>query len=402
MPARRAAARRAAAFVCAALALFCPAASRAAEDGPIVVGAVVSQSGANAAPAGAYRRGLELWLSTVNGAGGLLGRRVELRLLDDGSEAARVPALYDRLLREEKADLLIGPYGSAASATAAATAERSRRVMLNATGAARAVHKAGHAYVFQVTAPYSSYGAGALELAKSTGLRSAFVVSRNDAVSQESARGFVEAARAAGLAANDPEVFSAGLDDFGPLIAQARSARADAWVAFGQGRDAAGMVKSFMRLDYAPQLFVAQGAADPMFVRALGQAAEHAIGIVPYDPAWKTKDNASFVEAYRARWSSDPPLPAAQAFAAGRVMEEAVRRANALDSQALRPVLAQLETETPLGAYRIDGKLGEQVGARPALVQIQRGRLQVIWPAALATAAPVLRYPAWRERAIIR
>jgi branched-chain amino acid transport system substrate-binding protein len=386
----------------ALLAVLATGPSKAADEGPVLVGAVVSQSGANAAAAGAYRRGLELWLSDVNGADGLLGRRVELRLLDDESEAIRAPALYERLIREHRAELLIGPYGSAASAAAAGVAERSRRVLLNASGAARAVHKAGHAYVFQVTAPYASYGTGAVALAQSAGLRSLFVVTRNDPVSQDSAKGLVEAARAAGLSAGDPEVFAAALDDFGALIAKARAANAEAWVAFGQARDAADMVKSFMRADYAPSLFVAQGAADPAFVRMLGQAAEHAIGIVPYDPSWKSAHNAAFVQAYRARWSSDPPLPAAQAFAAGRVLEEAVRRARSLDSQALRTVLAQLETETPLGAYRVEGRLGEQVGARPALVQIQRGRAQVVWPASLATAPPTLRYPAWRERALAR
>ena len=380
-----------------ALVSVAPPAANGAEGLPLVVGAVISQSGANAAAAAAYRQGLELWLGEVNAAGGILSRRVELRLLDDESEAARAAGLYRRLL-QEKADVLIGPYGSAASSAAVAVAERARRVLLNATGAARAVHKAGYIYVFQVAAPYSSYGAGALELVRSAGLRSLFIATRNDTVSQEAAKGLAEAARAAGLSAGEPEVFPAGSDDFAALVTKARTANADAWIAFGQVRDATEMVKSFTRLDYAPRLFVAQAAADPAFVKALGQAAEYAIGIVPYDPAWRTKDNASFAQAYRKRWSSDPPLAAAQAFAAGRVLEEAVRRAGSVDSQALRAALAQLETETPLGPYKVAATLGEQLGAKPALVQIQRGRPQTIWPASLATAPASLRYPGWRER----
>jgi branched-chain amino acid transport system substrate-binding protein len=395
-------ARFCAAFACAGGVAILPAVAQAADEGKVVVGVAVSQSGANSEAAAAYRRGLELWLGSVNAGSGILGRRVELRMLDDESEAVRSASLYQRLLKDEKADVLIGPYGSAASVAAAAVAERARRVLLNATGAARAVHKAGYSYVFQIAAPYSAYGAGALEVARTAGLRSLFVAARNDSVSQEAAKGLVEAARAAGLTASEPELFSAGLDDFAMLVAKARAANAEAWVAFGQVRDATAMVKTFTRLDYAPRMFVAQGAADPAFVRMLGQAAEHAMGIVPYDPLWRSKDNETFVKDYRARWAADPPLAAAQGFAAGRVLEEAVQRGKSLDSQMLRTALAQLETETPLGLYKVDSTLGEQHAARPALVQIQRGRAQTIWPARLATAAPVLRYPAWRERSPVK
>ena len=90
-----------------------------AEGPAIVVGAAVSETGALAPLAGDYRRGLLLWQDEVNGAGGLLGRHVELRLLDDESDARRSGELYAQLIGE-KADLLIGPYGSAATLMAAA------------------------------------------------------------------------------------------------------------------------------------------------------------------------------------------------------------------------------------------------------------------------------------------
>jgi ABC-type branched-subunit amino acid transport system substrate-binding protein len=60
---------------------------------PILVGAVVSQSGPQAPLAAGYAQGLQLWLAEVNAAGGLLGRPVELRLLDDGSDAVRTAEL---------------------------------------------------------------------------------------------------------------------------------------------------------------------------------------------------------------------------------------------------------------------------------------------------------------------
>ena len=59
---------------------------------PLVVGAVVSQTGAHAAAAAEYRKGLELWRDEGNADGGILGRAIELHVLDDGSEAVRAGA----------------------------------------------------------------------------------------------------------------------------------------------------------------------------------------------------------------------------------------------------------------------------------------------------------------------
>ncbi|MEW6691153.1 MAG: ABC transporter substrate-binding protein, partial [Pseudomonadota bacterium] len=121
-------------LLCLAL-LALPAAAQA----PLVVGAAMPQSGILADLAADLRKALLLWQEEVNAAGGLLGRRVELQLVDDRSDSAAAGRLYAQLAR--KADVLLGPFGSAASLGAAAAAERERRVRVNATGAARAEHK---------------------------------------------------------------------------------------------------------------------------------------------------------------------------------------------------------------------------------------------------------------------
>jgi branched-chain amino acid transport system substrate-binding protein len=91
--------------------LFCAAPAFAQQ--PIVVGAAMPQSGILADIAADLKKALLLWQDEVNGGGGLLGRRVELLLLDDGSESSAVGKLYEQLILEKKADLLIGPLGSA-------------------------------------------------------------------------------------------------------------------------------------------------------------------------------------------------------------------------------------------------------------------------------------------------
>src|SRR5581483_7030264 len=119
-----------------------------------------------------------------DGGGRLAGRAVEPRVLDDGSEAVRAGAAYAELIAGG-AEVLIGPYGSAATLTAAAEAERARRIMLNAAGPSGQVYKRSLRYVFQTSAPYSAYAAGPLALAREAGVDSLFIVARDDAASRE-------------------------------------------------------------------------------------------------------------------------------------------------------------------------------------------------------------------------
>src|SRR3954469_20502525 len=100
--------------------------SAAAAQETVVVGAVVSQTGAHARLATEYRNGLILWQEEVNGAGGLLGRKVELRLKDDGSEAPRTGRAYAELV-DEGAQVFIGPYGSAPAPEAFSVGRGGRR-----------------------------------------------------------------------------------------------------------------------------------------------------------------------------------------------------------------------------------------------------------------------------------
>src|SRR5437773_2843278 len=190
----------------ALFALFVLAPAFAAEP-PIVVGAVVSQTGMLADLADGYRKGLLVWQDEVNAAGGVRGRNVELRLLDDGSEATRNSALYQQLIRDDKADALIGPYGTAATLMAAAEAEKTRHVMVDGAGSSVAVHRRLPRYVFPIAVPYVAFGARVLQLAREQGYRSLLVLARDDMVSQEMAEAARESALKQGFTVGPVETY---------------------------------------------------------------------------------------------------------------------------------------------------------------------------------------------------
>jgi branched-chain amino acid transport system substrate-binding protein len=272
--------------------------------------------------------------------------------------------------------------------------------MVNATGASRIVHKSAFRYVFQSAAPLAAYGAGPLELARAQGLKRLMLFARDDPVAREIAARTREEALKQGFAVGELVVYSPSTENFAALVASARAAGAEAWIAFGQALDAIEMVKSFSKLGYAPRLFVAQGAAQPEFVTKLGQAAEYAIGIAPYDRRARTRGNAEFVQAYAKKWSAEPGPVAAEGYAAARLLEEAVRLAGSLEQEKLREALSALEAETPVGHYKVDAT-GAQLTTRALLTQVQRGRREVVWPESYATAQ-WQPYPAWDARKPIK
>jgi branched-chain amino acid transport system substrate-binding protein len=363
-----------------------------AQEPVAVVGAVISQTGAHAELAQEYARGLEVWRDEVNAAGGLLGRPVTLRVLDDGSQALRAGPLYAQLIKE-KVDLLVGPYGSAATLVAASETERARRVMVNGAGPAAAPHTRGPRYLFQSALPYAAYGHAALQTVTEAGLQRIFIVARDDVASREAAEALRAAAAAQELTVSTIEVYKPGTLDYTVQVARARAAQADAWIAFGDVRDAAEMVKTFKRLDYAPPLFFAQGAAHPRFIALLGQDAEWSLGAADFDPRLGGVAG-SFAKAYEAKFTVPPGLAAAEGYAAGSVLAAAVRAAGTFAQESVRAALAELEIATVLGEYRVAPESGAQIGARPQVVQIRLGRPE--------PGTPLLPYPQWDERALIR
>jgi branched-chain amino acid transport system substrate-binding protein len=55
---------------------------------------------------------MEIWADQVNKAGGLLGKKVELKYYDDKSQASEVPGIYTKLLDVDKVDLVVSGYAS--------------------------------------------------------------------------------------------------------------------------------------------------------------------------------------------------------------------------------------------------------------------------------------------------
>ena len=76
---------------------------------PIKIGTSLSFSGDFSADGMAFQQGYQLWANDINKAGGLLGRQVQLDVLNDNSSPDQVQTNYQTLITVHHDDLVVGP-----------------------------------------------------------------------------------------------------------------------------------------------------------------------------------------------------------------------------------------------------------------------------------------------------
>ena len=98
-------------FLGALLTLIAMATTQAAE--PNRIGLTLGLTGKDTNLGVMLQRGQRLWERNINQKGGFFGRPVEVIIIDDESDPKKAPELYQTLIKEDRVDLVFGPYSSA-------------------------------------------------------------------------------------------------------------------------------------------------------------------------------------------------------------------------------------------------------------------------------------------------
>jgi branched-chain amino acid transport system substrate-binding protein len=376
-----------------ALATAVVAPSLAQAQDTVRIGIALSQTGNLADSSTHYWRAVELWRDQVNAGGGLLGKKVEFVVYDDRSDAATSARLYERLITNDKVDLLISTVGSAQAATATAVAEKHKRVMINGGGASESIQQRGFKYIFQTAARISAYVDGIDPLMKKYNVKSMAFVSRDYAAARDMDKVIKGMAQKNNVTMVMDEYFPSGNVDFSSQIARARQSKPELWVSVGYPNEAIEMTRQFRASNYTPKIFVHNGVAQEDYIKATGKDAEGAVGMSLYEPSLKTAGNAEFVKNFKARYGYEPGYYSSFGYVAVTVLEAAVKKAGSLDQDKIRDVLTEMKMDTVMGKHQVDPKTGMQLGIRGLLVQVQNGKREIVWPDDLKTADAKLPLP---------
>lgn len=355
---------------------------------PLVIGVTISQTGSAAGTAAYVLQGYQRWVGDANHHGGLLGRPVELKVYDDKSDPATAAALYRTLITEDKVDLIAGPYASAVSQAVIPVTEELHRVLIGQT-AGTSLFDGTH-YAVQGFPQGATYLPAVADLAKASGYRTVALLANDSPGTVEICAGLRARAQALGLTVVLDRVYPRSTTAFGPYAAQAKAAGADVIAGCAFLPDSIALARELDKQGVQAKMRVFSiGPTDPTFGRTLGPVAEGVFGSTTWWPSLKTKGNADFVASFEKTFGRTPVYHSAEAYASLQVLAAAVRQVGSLDQAKIRAALGSMRRDTVVGTFRLDPE-GRQVGYSSYLMQWQDGVQKLVWPKAVAEAAPRL------------
>jgi branched-chain amino acid transport system substrate-binding protein len=376
----------------------------AAGKGPLVIGASVSLTGDFADSGKAVKAGYDLWASTVNSRGGILGRQVQIKIVDDTSSPTQVVTNYQNLINRDKVDLVFGPFSSLLTVPASQVAKRYGYAFLEPAGGGPAVfaQKLNNLFFVQPAPVVKSgdvFADWVLSLPAASRPKTAAYAELDDPFAAPIAENIRTRFEAAGIRTVYKQVYPAETQDLSPIMAKVAAAKPDVLVSGTQNQDAYGQVKSLVQLKFSPQfMFMSNGANSPLeFPNKVGTGNVNGImSAGDWFPGSTATGSADFTAAYiKADGGTADSIDnsTAEAYAAGQVVEAVAKQTGKIDNATIIATLHKGTWPTLLGDLSWDA-FGAPDGSYH-LIQWQGGKLVPVFPAGIAKATPVYPKPNW-------
>lgn len=364
----------------------------------IVVGASVALTGKYARTGQEQLQGFQMWVDDVNARGGLLGRKVALKYYDDESKPETGAKLYEKLITDDKVDLLIGPYSSDVTMAASTVAEKHNFPMVSSGASASQIWERGYKNIFGLYTPAEGYMVPILEFAKSKGLKKIALIYENTEFPRAIALGVKPKAKQLGMNVVFEEEYGKASTDFSSMIIKMKAKKPDMVIGGSYLPDSVAFMRQAKENRLYAKIFAfAVGPALPDFGKNLGLDADGVMGNTMFEHTLKRPAVKEFSEKYKAKYGHEPGYHAAGGYGAGQVLEDAVKKAGSLDRDKLRAALLSLDTVTVFGHYKVDAT-GKQIGKRGYAVQWINGVRELILPPDIATAKPIYPFKDWNKR----
>ncbi len=360
---------------------------------PIKIGVTLGLTGKYAELGKMQERGYRLWESEVNSQRKLLGRKVQMIIKDDRSDPKAAAELYERMIVDEKVDLVFGPYSSGiTNAILPVTSEFGYPVLANGASSDK-IWQQGYNHVFGLYIPAGKYTVGFLEMLRTNGMNDIAIVSADDPFSITMSEGTRKWAERFGLNVVYFRRFKKGTSNLDEIAEEVKKSGADALIMCGHFNESVDMKRSLSNIDWQPDVYYASvGPVLQKYYDDLGRYAENSFSSSQweYHPKLSFPGSGEFFETFVKTYGVKPSYHAASAFAGGTVLEAAVNKVGSLDREKIREMLSTMDVMSILGRYGVD-RTGMQIRQFPVIIQWQNAKKEIVWPKELRTADPVFK-----------
>ncbi len=369
-------------------------------QGPIRLGASLSLTGTYAKLGKNQHEGYQLCIKELNAKGGLLGRKAELVVYDDQSMPPTGVRLYEKLITEDKVDVVMGPYSSPITEAVANVTEKYKKIMVTPLAATTSIFRKEprRKYIFMILSPAEVYLEGLIDTAAKRGLKTVAVINEDTLFSKAAAAGAVDLAKKKGLQVVFQEAYPKGNTDFSALLTKIKSTNAEVIAAATYFDDAVALTRQMKELNVNPKMYgVTVGGDLPEFYDTLKGNAEYIYGATQWEPVLNYPGNKEFFESYKAEFKHEPSYHSAAGYAGCLIYAEGVRRAGSLEADKVREQLLKLEMRTMFGDYKVDQD-GFQLAHKMVTFQWQKEKKVIVWPDDLAQGKILFPTPPWNQR----
>ena len=340
--------------------------------------------------------GIQAWAADVNRSGGLrIGQYaspVAILWRDDASRAANARDITARLIDDDHAGIIIGPYSAALTRAAAQAAQARRRLLWNQGGASPALYRQGNPWIVGILTPADQYLSGLLPAVREIRPAASTLAIIRAAVGEfprAIAAGVQQSAHELGFRIILSRQFNPQTLDheFAQIIREICQSPPDVLVIAGRFQQDLRLAE--LLAQSAPRITAVAviAAGVDAFRERLGENAENFIGPSQWEPAahpQPAKDYygpsaAQVQESLRRAGYPAADYPTAQAYAAGVIIQRCAQESGSRQDAALRQAAATLNFTTFYGQFRIDP--AGRPNAKPALLtQWRNHRKTIIWP----------------------
>jgi len=377
-------------IVAVALVAWVEATMAGPQESPIRVGVVLPLTGNLSKFGNIEKNSFNMGLEEINAAGGVNGRPIELVFADDASRIETGRSAVEKLVVQDKVVALTGGYSSDVTLAVAFLANRLRIPFLVTTGAADMITERDWDYVFRINQPISEYSKTLIEfLHGELKYKSVAILHDSGLFGRAGAIEFSEHATELGWKIVLQEGYEPGTVDFKPLLGKAKAAKPDVVYMISYVHEAALLMKQSKELNFAPKVFAGAGAGFtlPEFYELAGSAAENVLSATLWTPQVPYPGAREYSINYRKKYGTETDYHGAEAYASIYVLADALKRSKELTPRGIREALVKTNMMTAFGPVRFISyeNKGQQNSLPTYLVQWQKGVLETVWPAIIAS-----------------
>jgi len=374
-----------------------------AQGKPIRIGYTLSATGPYSVGAGITQApNYALWADQVNAKGGLMvkgeGRRaVEYVTTDDRSEIETAVRFYEKLMTEDKVDLILPPWGTAMNFAVAPVANKNGYPMIGPTVSSNKLKELSLPYFYAILQQpdwIMAALAAMLKVERGQGKVSKIGLAYvNDLFGIEMNASAGNAFKEAGLEVVGVKSYQLGAKDVSPILKEFKAGGVDCLVGLTYPPDNILMTTQAKETDYNPPIYyTAVGTAFPFF-RDRFKGAEGVMGIAGWNPKVKTPGAREYFDAHVKKFQKEPDRWAsAYAYASLQILERCVGEVG-LDRKRVKEMLDATEFTTIVGPVKFAKGVNT---VTPGMVgQWQKGEFEIVWPQSWQTATAIVPKPAW-------